>query len=558
MLQDLTKLYEGHDLAVSKNRVLYLPIVRPSTLLSIKVKTDEAQIGDAVFAVLLNDIELEDYVTITNGTKSGTLGELDIELADGDEFVLNLVSGNVSAPVTLSLTVDDGIAAGAESLDDLDDVVLSGETNGQILKLVDGVWTNVNESGGGGTLAGDVTGDADANTVEKIQGRNFFLPEQSEFFGDDFADGEVSTFLWNEYYYNSLGGRGLTVITEQNDRLEIQSADASDRRAGLYSKGTFNLTNGGIRVKIAAKSGTPAFQFVLFNGVRAGNNIEALNFAPSSPINKLEFGSGGSNYGANTDGVFVGYTLANGSTGYAGGGVGITGLMDVGDWCRFRHNSVAGNLYFETSANGTSWTTRFTVALTDLATVDFTKLKVALIGGSDDGGDDDAFIAFSNLESDIEAEDTIKDRASFVWNAQNDRFEPDNLGSGYSIGVHALTSSPVDSQTVYFGNVLRAPITTAGRSKVHIRKKGVIRIANITCDSGTVGTSESWSVYIRVNGTTDYLVQTIGEAINTRVWYNNELEIPVVDGDYFEVKVVNPAWATNPLTSTWGGYVYIQ
>jgi hypothetical protein len=129
---------------------------------------------------------------------------------------------------------------------------------------------------------------------------------------------------------------------------------------------------------------------------------------------------------------------------------------------------------------------------------------------------------------------------------------------GYCINVQALTSSPTDAQTVYFGTLLKAPVTTAGISKIYIRKAGTIKIAEIYCYSGTAGTNENWSLYIRKNNTTDTLIATIGVNTSERVFSNASLSIAVAAGDYIEVKGVQPTWATNPLTTIYGGYIYIE
>ena len=131
-------------------------------------------------------------------------------------------------------------------------------------------------------------------------------------------------------------------------------------------------------------------------------------------------------------------------------------------------------------------------------------------------------------------------------------------GLGYTIPVQALTSSPVDGQTTYFGMLPKAPTTSAAISKIHVRKAGTIKIANIYCYSGTAGTAESWSLYIRLNNTTDTLIQTLSVATNERIFSNVSLSITVAVGDYIEIKCVNPTWATNPLTTIWGGYIYIE
>ena len=112
--QDLTRLYNGSDLSGATNGVIYLPVVRDSTLEKVSVRTDAAQVGAAVFEVRKNGAVISELsaVTIANGAKIGTVSGLSIALADGDEITLNLLSGNVSAPVTLSLATDDGLSSG--------------------------------------------------------------------------------------------------------------------------------------------------------------------------------------------------------------------------------------------------------------------------------------------------------------------------------------------------------------------------------------------------------------------------------------------------------------
>lgn len=129
---------------------------------------------------------------------------------------------------------------------------------------------------------------------------------------------------------------------------------------------------------------------------------------------------------------------------------------------------------------------------------------------------------------------------------------------GYTLSVQALTSSPADGATIYFGQLPKAPVTVAATSKIHIRKAGVIKSANIYCYSGTAGTAESWSMSIRLNNTTDTLIQAVALATSERIFSNTSLNIAVGVGDYIEIKCVNPTWVTNPLTCIFGGYVYIE
>jgi hypothetical protein len=131
-------------------------------------------------------------------------------------------------------------------------------------------------------------------------------------------------------------------------------------------------------------------------------------------------------------------------------------------------------------------------------------------------------------------------------------------GLGYTLTVQALTSSPADGATIYFGMLPKAPVTSANISKIYIRKAGTIKIAEIYCYSGTAGTAEAWSLYIRKNNTTDTLIATLSVSASERVFSNTGLGIAVVAGDYIEIKGIQPTWGTNPLTTIYGGYVYIE
>jgi len=129
---------------------------------------------------------------------------------------------------------------------------------------------------------------------------------------------------------------------------------------------------------------------------------------------------------------------------------------------------------------------------------------------------------------------------------------------GLTINVQALTSSPADGATIYFGMLPKAPVTTGAISKIYVRKAGTIKHAEIYCYSGTAGSAESWSLYIRKNNTTDTLIATVAAATNERIFSNSSLSIAMAVGDYFEIKAINPTWGTNPLTTIFGGYIYME
>lgn len=133
-----------------------------------------------------------------------------------------------------------------------------------------------------------------------------------------------------------------------------------------------------------------------------------------------------------------------------------------------------------------------------------------------------------------------------------------HVNQGYAINVQALTSSPADSATIYFGMLPKAPATAQGTSKIYLRAAGIIKRAEIYCFSGTAGSAEAWPISIRLNSSSDTLIQSLSLSTSERVFTNAALNIAVVAGDYIEIKSVNPAWATNPLTCIFGGYIYIE
>ena len=129
---------------------------------------------------------------------------------------------------------------------------------------------------------------------------------------------------------------------------------------------------------------------------------------------------------------------------------------------------------------------------------------------------------------------------------------------GYPLFVQALTSTPADDQTVYFGNLPKAPVTTGGISKIYIPRTGTINRVFINVYSGTAGTNEAWSLYIRKNDVTDTLIDTITSSSNERLFESSNLNLSVAAEDYIEIKGVQPTWATNPATTIYGGYVFVD
>lgn len=130
--------------------------------------------------------------------------------------------------------------------------------------------------------------------------------------------------------------------------------------------------------------------------------------------------------------------------------------------------------------------------------------------------------------------------------------------NGYAIQCQALTASPADSVSNYFGTQPITITTTVNLRTFRVPKNSILKRASFLNTAGTAGTAENYSLYIRVNNTTDYLVATVAAAANYRLFENTALNITLNAGDTIEMKTVNPVWVTNPLTSIWGGYLYFE
>lgn len=101
--------------------------------------------------------------------------------------------------------------------------------------------------------------------------------------------------------------------------------------------------------------------------------------------------------------------------------------------------------------------------------------------------------------------------------------------------------------------------TVANINKIYFTESFTITKASLTANTavGQGGTDEAWSVYIRLNNTTDYLISTLGVAADSRHFFNNAMTVPIVSGDYIEIKMVNPTWISAPGGPIFTGYLIL-
>ena len=134
-----------------------------------------------------------------------------------------------------------------------------------------------------------------------------------------------------------------------------------------------------------------------------------------------------------------------------------------------------------------------------------------------------------------------------------------NGSGGYTLQVHASVTDPADGFTYYFGNQVRNLTNGATFNKIYIRKAGRINIAELIVSIfGGLGTNEAVSIYVRLNNTTDYLIGAGSFDAVERVFSNTALGVPLIIGDYVEIKVVCPVWVTNPTTVYIAGYLLVE
>lgn len=174
------------------------------------------------------------------------------------------------------------------------------------------------------------------------------------------------------------------------------------------------------------------------------------------------------------------------------------------------------------------------------------------------GAPDNGAGAVNDLYINTANGDYYKKTGVSTWTLQGNLTGPAAAGS-YPLGVTALSSSPNDSQSLHFGSVQRVPTVTGGISRIYIPTAGTITMARIFTYAGSAaGSAEAVSMYVRLNNTTDTLIQTLSVSTNERTFVNTGLSIAVVAEDYIEIKMVTPAWATNPTGFLIGGYVFIE
>lgn len=121
--------------------------------------------------------------------------------------------------------------------------------------------------------------------------------------------------------------------------------------------------------------------------------------------------------------------------------------------------------------------------------------------------------------------------------------------------------SPADSTTYYSGaRSTGSPATSANTRPFTIRRNGTIyAIDLIFVVDGTLASAETFTTYIRLNNTTDTTISSSCQMDAAYEQFSNAaLSVAVASGDTVEIKMVTPAWATNPTNTRCMALVWMR
>ena len=129
----------------------------------------------------------------------------------------------------------------------------------------------------------------------------------------------------------------------------------------------------------------------------------------------------------------------------------------------------------------------------------------------------------------------------------------------YTIPILSRGADYADGQTVYIGFRSETGSASLNDAKLFFAKAGIITQVILIADSeGGNGTNEAWTVSLRLNDTTNTTLAVVSAAVQLRDFSNRSLSIPVTTSDFVTIYFITPTWATNPVTTTFRGYIIVS
>jgi hypothetical protein len=126
----------------------------------------------------------------------------------------------------------------------------------------------------------------------------------------------------------------------------------------------------------------------------------------------------------------------------------------------------------------------------------------------------------------------------------------------YILYAHLANVSPADATTYYFGSYTGLGLSTVdGNRRFFVPRTGIVTDGYITANTtGTLGSAETSTLYLRKNGTSDTVLINNFACSAALFAFGCQPALSVTAGDYLEIKWVTPTWATNPT----GVYIQVQ
>ena len=130
---------------------------------------------------------------------------------------------------------------------------------------------------------------------------------------------------------------------------------------------------------------------------------------------------------------------------------------------------------------------------------------------------------------------------------------------GYQVDWNTALTAPADSQTYYIGP--GGPLaTTAAIAVMPITKAGTITDISVEIGvHGTLGTTENATLALGLNNTSFTTISSTARHNAARQAYTlTGQSIAVVAGDYLQLRIVEPAFVTNPTNVIYGCHVFVE
>lgn len=120
--------------------------------------------------------------------------------------------------------------------------------------------------------------------------------------------------------------------------------------------------------------------------------------------------------------------------------------------------------------------------------------------------------------------------------------------------------NPISGTTQYLGSAGAMSNGSTGLNNIYVSQPGIITRAYIyQVITGTLGSAQTSSIYIRLNNTTDTLItSSFIQNAALSAFSNTSLSITVAAGDFIEVKWVCPTWTTTPTNVFPNFQIYMQ